>query len=71
MSESDLGRLMGKRSLGNAVLSGRRAASKSHIRILADYFKVMPICFCEQALTARQVRRACCADALRPTLDAG
>jgi antitoxin component HigA of HigAB toxin-antitoxin module len=40
MSESDLGRLLGERSLGNALLSGRRAMSKAHIRLLADYFKV-------------------------------
>jgi HTH-type transcriptional regulator/antitoxin HigA len=40
MSESDLGRLLGERSLGNAVLSGRRSLSKSHIRALADHFKV-------------------------------
>jgi antitoxin component HigA of HigAB toxin-antitoxin module len=40
MSESDLGRLLGERSLGNAVLSGRRSLSKAHIRTLANYFKV-------------------------------
>jgi HTH-type transcriptional regulator / antitoxin HigA len=40
MSESDLGRLLGERSLGNAIISGRRALSKAHIRILADRFKV-------------------------------
>jgi HTH-type transcriptional regulator/antitoxin HigA len=40
MSESDLGRLLGERSLGNAVLSGRRALSKAHIRTLADHFRV-------------------------------
>ena len=28
MSESDLGRLMGKRSLGNAVLSGQTGAEQ-------------------------------------------
>ena len=40
MSESDLGRLLGERSLGNAILSGRRSLSKSHIRALAKRFKV-------------------------------
>ena len=40
MSESDLGRLLGERSLGSAVLSGRRSLSKAHIRILADRFRV-------------------------------
>lgn len=40
MSESDLGRLLGERSLGNAILSGRRSLSKAHIRTLANHFKV-------------------------------
>ncbi len=40
MSESDLGRLLGERSLGNAVLTGRRSLSKSHIRALAKRFNV-------------------------------
>jgi HTH-type transcriptional regulator/antitoxin HigA len=40
MSESDLGRLLGERSLGNAVVSGRRSLSKSHIRALSNHFKV-------------------------------
>jgi antitoxin component HigA of HigAB toxin-antitoxin module len=40
MSESDLGWLLGERSLGNAILFGRRALSKSNIRTLADRFKV-------------------------------
>lgn len=40
MTESDLGRLLGERSLGNAVLSGRRSLSKAHIRKLADHFNV-------------------------------
>lgn len=40
LSESDLGRLLGERSLGNAILSGRRQLSKAHIRKLADHFKV-------------------------------
>jgi HTH-type transcriptional regulator/antitoxin HigA len=40
MSESDLGRLLGERSLGNAILSGRRTLSKTHIRVLSDHFKV-------------------------------
>ena len=40
MSASDLGRLLGNRALGSAILRGDRELSKSHIRILADYFKV-------------------------------
>jgi HTH-type transcriptional regulator/antitoxin HigA len=40
MSESDLGRVLGERSLGNAVLSGRRGLSKAHIVALARHFGV-------------------------------
>ena len=40
MSGSDLGRLLGSRALGSAILRGERDLSKAHIRILADYFKV-------------------------------
>lgn len=40
MSASDLGRLLGNRALGSAILRGDRELSKSHIRILADHFKV-------------------------------
>ena len=40
MNASDLGRLVGNRALGSAILRGERELSKSHIRILADYFKV-------------------------------
>ncbi|MBE7559744.1 transcriptional regulator [bacterium] len=40
MSGSDLGRLLGQRTLGAAILSGRRELSKAHIRKLREYFKV-------------------------------
>ena len=40
MSGSDLGRLLGNRTLGPALLSGRRKLSKTHIKILAGRFKV-------------------------------
>ena len=40
MTASDLGRLLGNRALGSAILRGERELSKSHIRMLADYFKV-------------------------------
>ncbi|HUO08819.1 MAG TPA: hypothetical protein VM008_11000 [Phycisphaerae bacterium] len=40
MTASDLGRLLGNRALGSAILRGERELSKTHIRILADYFKV-------------------------------
>lgn len=40
MSESDLGRLLGDRSLGHRILSGERELSKAHIRVLAEHFRV-------------------------------
>jgi HTH-type transcriptional regulator/antitoxin HigA len=40
MSGSDLGRLLGSRPLGAAILCGERKLSKAHVRILADHFKV-------------------------------
>jgi HTH-type transcriptional regulator/antitoxin HigA len=39
MSASDLGRLLGERSLGPKILNGHRELSKSHIRVLAERFK--------------------------------
>jgi len=42
MTGSDLGRLLGNRTLGAAVLAGRRNLSKTHIKKLADHFKVDP-----------------------------
>jgi len=42
MTASDLGRLLGNRTLGSAVLAGRRSLSKTHIKKLAEYFKVEP-----------------------------
>ena len=45
MSASDLGRLLGERSLGSKVLSGNRSLSKSHISKLAAYFGVSPELF--------------------------
>jgi len=42
MSESDLGRLVGDRSLGHRILSGERGLSKAHIRILAEHFSLNP-----------------------------
>ena len=40
MSASDLGRLLGERTLGPKVLSGQRGLSKVHIRKLAAHFKL-------------------------------
>jgi HTH-type transcriptional regulator/antitoxin HigA len=42
MTASDLGRLLGNRTLGAAILAGRRSLSKAHIRKLAEHFKVEP-----------------------------
>jgi HTH-type transcriptional regulator / antitoxin HigA len=40
MTASDLGNLLGNRSLGSKILRGERVLSKSHLRILADRFRV-------------------------------
>jgi HTH-type transcriptional regulator / antitoxin HigA len=40
LTASDLGRLLGNRSLGSLLLTGRRELSKAHIRVLAEHFKV-------------------------------
>ena len=45
MSASDLGRLLGERSLGTKLLSGDRELSKAHIRTLASHFGVSPALF--------------------------
>ena len=42
MNESDVGRLLGDRSLGHRILSGERELSKAHIRTLAEHFAVNP-----------------------------
>ena len=42
MNESDLGRLLGDRSLGHRILSGQRELSKAHIRVLAEHFSLNP-----------------------------
>jgi HTH-type transcriptional regulator/antitoxin HigA len=42
MSASDLGRLLGDRSLGPKILNGDRALSKAHVKILSKHFKVGP-----------------------------
>ncbi len=40
MSPSDLGRLLGDRSLGHKILGGERNLSKAHIKTLSEHFKV-------------------------------
>ena len=42
MTASDLGRLLGDRSLGPKLLNGDRALSKAHIKLLAKHFNVSP-----------------------------
>ncbi len=42
MNVSDLGRLLGDRSLGPKILNGDRALSKAHIKLLAKHFNVSP-----------------------------
>jgi HTH-type transcriptional regulator / antitoxin HigA len=42
MTASDLGRLLGNRTLGAAILSDRRQLSKTHVTKLAEHFKVEP-----------------------------
>jgi len=42
MTESDLGRLLGDRSLGHRILTAQRELSKAHIRILARLFSLNP-----------------------------
>ncbi len=42
MNESDLGRLLGDRSLGHRILSGERELSKVHIRVLSRNFSLNP-----------------------------
>jgi HTH-type transcriptional regulator/antitoxin HigA len=45
MTASDLGRLLGSRSLGTAILRGKRQLSKRHIQILCDHFQLGPSAF--------------------------
>jgi HTH-type transcriptional regulator / antitoxin HigA len=42
MNASDVGRLLGDRSLGPKILNGDRSLSKSHIKALAKHFNVSP-----------------------------
>lgn len=42
MTGEDLGRLLGNRNLGQAILRGEKELTKTHIRRLADHFKVEP-----------------------------
>jgi HTH-type transcriptional regulator/antitoxin HigA len=45
MNASDLGRILGNRSLGAAILRGDRAVSKANAVKLAEHFKMSPAAF--------------------------
>lgn len=45
MNASDLGRVLGNRALGSLILNGKRELSKSHIKKLAEWFRVTPALF--------------------------
>ncbi|MFH0823069.1 MAG: type II toxin-antitoxin system HigB family toxin [Pseudomonadota bacterium] len=45
MGASDLGRLLGDRSLGYRILSGERSLSKRHVKILSEHFRMDPSTF--------------------------
>jgi HTH-type transcriptional regulator / antitoxin HigA len=47
MTQAELGKLLGNRSLASLILNGHRQLSKTHIRKLADHFKVSPALFLE------------------------
>ena len=49
MTQPDLGRLLGNRALASLILNGHRQLSKTHIRKLADHFKVSPALFLPSA----------------------
>ena len=42
MNTSDLGRVIGSQSAASLILNGKRELSKSHIRALAEHFRVEP-----------------------------
>ena len=52
MTQADLGRLLGNRALASLILNGHRHLSKTHIRKLADHFKVSAALFL-QAVAVR------------------
>ncbi len=45
MSVTELGKLLGDRSLGSRMLSGERSLSKNHIKTLAGHFKMSAAAF--------------------------
>ncbi|MBN2064091.1 MAG: hypothetical protein JW745_04740 [Sedimentisphaerales bacterium] len=45
LSGSDIGRILGDRTLGSKILNRQRALSKMHIKKLCEFFKVKPELF--------------------------
>jgi len=45
MNRSDLGHLLGSRSLGSVIMNHKRGLSKNHIKILSERFSVSPSLF--------------------------
>lgn len=45
MNRSDLGHLLGSRSLGSVIMNRKRGLSKKHIKILSERFSVSPSLF--------------------------
>lgn len=44
-TQAELGRILGNRALASLILNGHRQLSKTHIRKLAQHFKVSPALF--------------------------
>ncbi len=45
MTQSDLGRLLGERTMGHKILSGKRQLTVAQVKLLARTFKVSPALF--------------------------
>ena len=45
MTQSDLGRLLGERTMGHKILAGKRQLTVAQVKILARTFKVSPALF--------------------------
>ena len=58
MTASDLGRLIGDRTLGSKILRGERELSKAHILALAERFAVNPSLFLAPEITNGRRTRA-------------
>jgi HTH-type transcriptional regulator / antitoxin HigA len=58
MSASDLGRVLGNRTLGSKILNRKRQLSKAHIVALSEYFHVSPAVFFKPTASRRLKRSA-------------